>query len=107
MVEEALAKERTHKAQAQQIRGTRHSFFGGTFVVKNQKSISGGERVYHKPLAGKPCLLKCRGGGGGGGGGGREREGSGGDKLVEELVFILYWSSERHSELSSPRKECK
>lgn len=52
LVEEVLVKEKARKTQAQQIRGTRHSSFGGTFVVKNQKSISGGERVYHKPLAG-------------------------------------------------------
>lgn len=52
IVEEVLAKEGARKKQAQQMRGTRHNSFGGTFVVKNQKSISGAERVYHKPLTG-------------------------------------------------------
>ena len=31
----------------------RHSRFGGTFVVANQKSIAGTERVYHRPIAGR------------------------------------------------------
>ena len=53
MIEEALAKEKARRLKAQRSRGTRHSSFGGTFVVKNQKSISGKERVYHRPLAGK------------------------------------------------------
>ncbi|KAJ8921929.1 hypothetical protein NQ315_008563 [Exocentrus adspersus] len=30
--------------------GTRHSRFGGTFVVKSMKSISDNELIYHKPL---------------------------------------------------------
>ena len=30
----------------------RHSRFGGTFVVKNQRSISGNDRVYHRPITG-------------------------------------------------------
>ena len=51
MVEEVLVRERSRKEHAQRIRGTRHSMWGGTFVIKNQKSISGGERVYHKPVA--------------------------------------------------------
>ena len=41
------------KRKAQQFRGSRHSAFGGTFVVKDQKTISGQERVYHRPLAGQ------------------------------------------------------
>ena len=53
MIDEALMKERARRLKAQRSRGTRHSSFGGTFVVKNQKSISGKERVYHRPLAGK------------------------------------------------------
>ena len=32
---------------------SRHSRFGGTFVVTNQKSIVGTERVYHRPVAGR------------------------------------------------------
>ncbi|CAH1127073.1 unnamed protein product [Ceutorhynchus assimilis] len=31
--------------------GTRHSRFGGTFVVKSMKSISENELIYHKPLS--------------------------------------------------------
>lgn len=31
--------------------GTRHSRFGGTFVVKSMKSISDNELIYHKPLS--------------------------------------------------------
>ena len=53
MIEEALVKEKARRLKAQRSRGTRHSSFGGTFVVKNQKSISGKERVYHRPLAGE------------------------------------------------------
>ena len=52
MVEAELAREKARRQRAQKNRGTRHSSFGGTFVVKNQKSISGKERVYHRPLAG-------------------------------------------------------
>ena len=57
LVEAELAKEKARRQKAQLIRGTRHSSFGGTFVVKNQKSISGKERVYHRPLAGTPHCL--------------------------------------------------
>ena len=52
LIDEALAKEKERRLRAERLRGTRHSFFGGTFVVKNHKSISGRERVYHKPIAG-------------------------------------------------------
>jgi timeless len=52
LLEEALAKEREKKARAEKIRSARHSRFGGTFVVKNQRSISGSERVYHRQIAG-------------------------------------------------------
>ncbi len=38
---------------AQKVRGARHSSFGGTYVIKNQKSISGAERVYHRSIAGE------------------------------------------------------
>lgn len=31
--------------------GTRHSRFGGTFVVKSMKSISDNDLIYHKPLS--------------------------------------------------------
>ena len=55
MIEAELAREKTRRQKAQRNRGTRHSSFGGTFVVKNQKSISGKERVYHRPLAGMSC----------------------------------------------------
>ncbi|KAK9703339.1 hypothetical protein QE152_g29407 [Popillia japonica] len=31
--------------------GTRHSRFGGTYVVKSMKAISDNELIYHKPLS--------------------------------------------------------
>ncbi|XP_066149968.1 protein timeless homolog isoform X2 [Euwallacea fornicatus] len=40
--------QRQKKAKA--FSGTRHSRFGGTFVVKSMKSISDNELIYHKPL---------------------------------------------------------
>ena len=52
LVEEALASERARRHKSQRLCGSRHPSFGGTFVVKNQKSISGGNRVYHRRLAG-------------------------------------------------------
>ena len=65
------------RKKSNQIRGSRHSRFGGTFIITNQKSISGGERVYHKPLAGEhvhSVQLEVGEGKGESGGGGR-REG--------------------------------
>uniref|UniRef100_A0AAR5P976 Timeless N-terminal domain-containing protein n=1 Tax=Dendroctonus ponderosae TaxID=77166 RepID=A0AAR5P976_DENPD len=38
------------KKKSKVFSGTRHSRFGGTFVVKSMKSISGNELIYHKPL---------------------------------------------------------
>nr|XP_023016006.1 protein timeless homolog [Leptinotarsa decemlineata] len=44
-------RETTQKQQKTKIyAGTRHSRFGGTFVVKSMKSISDNELIYHKPL---------------------------------------------------------
>ncbi|KAF7285717.1 hypothetical protein GWI33_010138 [Rhynchophorus ferrugineus] len=37
--------------KAKVFSGTRHSRFGGTFVVKSMKSISDNELIYHKPLS--------------------------------------------------------
>ncbi|KAH1021930.1 hypothetical protein HUJ04_011414, partial [Dendroctonus ponderosae] len=38
------------KKKSKVFSGTRHSRFGGTFVVKSMKSISENELIYHKPL---------------------------------------------------------
>ena len=69
-MDEALARERERKTKSMKMRSARydtcihnmfcytynnyyrHSRFGGTFVVKNQRSISGNDRVYHRPITG-------------------------------------------------------
>ena len=51
MLDEVLEKVRDEKRRSRELRGARHSRFGGTFVVHNQKSISGKERVFHKPIS--------------------------------------------------------
>ncbi|KAG5899963.1 hypothetical protein JTB14_034534 [Gonioctena quinquepunctata] len=44
-------KETNEKQKKSKVHsGTRHSRFGGTFVVKSMKSISDNELIYHKPL---------------------------------------------------------
>ncbi|XP_065170446.1 protein timeless homolog isoform X2 [Atheta coriaria] len=49
----AIRHKETNKRQqkARDFSGSRHSRFGGTFVVKSMKSISDNELIYHKPLS--------------------------------------------------------
>ena len=51
LLDEALQKSREAKVKSVALRGGRHSRFGGTFVVHNHKSISGRDRIFHKPIA--------------------------------------------------------
>ncbi len=62
MLDEVLVQARKAKKKSLELRGSRHSRFGGTFVVHNQKSISGKERIFHKPISRKfklVVLVEC------------------------------------------------
>ncbi len=58
LIDEAVAREKSRQTKSRQLCGSRHPSFGGTFVVKNQKSISGSHRVYHRKLASE-CVCVC------------------------------------------------
>lgn len=49
-IEELLVKEKSKQNKSQQLRGSRHSRFGGSYEVK--PTLSGEKRVHHKPLSG-------------------------------------------------------
>eukprot|EP00731_Ephydatia_muelleri_P013281 Em0007g591a len=49
-IDDLIQRERAHKQAMRQICGTRHSRFGGTYVVMNEKSISDQNQIYHRPL---------------------------------------------------------
>jgi timeless len=51
-IDELLTRERQARKQSKCIQQTRHTNFGGSFTVTNQKMLSGNSRVYHRPLSG-------------------------------------------------------
>ncbi|XP_066907023.1 protein timeless homolog [Halyomorpha halys] len=46
-----LKEQKMRQYKAKKHFGTRHSNFGGTFVIKNMKSTSDKDVIYHKPLS--------------------------------------------------------